>query len=424
MAQDLHGRIFISDNLPVLRRIDDDSVDLIYLDPPFNSGKNYEAPVGSRKAKVEFKDAWTLDDTEQIWLDTMQATAPDVWYMIRAAEHVHSNAMAGYLAYMWVRLRECARILKRSGSIYLHCDQTANSYLRMLMDSAFGRAAFRNEIVWCYTGPANVRRQYPRKHDTILFYAGPDAAFNRDAVRVGYAAATIARGQYAGDLGHGEGAGRDTTRGKVPEDWWTKFPAGGGMSPQERTGWPTQKPLALLERVIKASSKPGDLVLDPFCGCATACVAAERLGRRWCGIDVSTQAVDIMRQRLLKVRRDREESGQPELPLTELRTTSARQLPERTDRPAAAFSPNIRERLYREQGGDCAGCGRDLPFDILELDHIVPRARGGEDRDDNAQLLCPTCNRIKGARDQSYLDMRLRERAKKARLASTEDPAA
>ena len=218
--------------------------------------------------------------------------------------------MAAYILYMAVRLKEMRRVLKNTGSIYLHCDPHANAYLRILMNTIFGEKQFRNEIVWCYKGPGNIKRWFPRKHDAILFYAKEDkqAVFNSDAVRVPYSESFKARRKYAeGDRGitAGYSDGRSESqidasfgKGKLIEDWWTDIPGGGQISRNELVGYPTQKPLALLERIIKASSNPGDLVMDPFCGCGTAADAAASLDRKYLGIDISGIAVRVMQQRL------------------------------------------------------------------------------------------------------------------------------
>ncbi|MCY3836962.1 MAG: DNA methyltransferase [Anaerolineaceae bacterium] len=208
------------------------------------------------------------------------------------------------------RLRAMRRVLKPTGSIYLHCDPTCGHYLKIVLDMVFGRKNFRNEIVWCYTGPSNTKRWFPRKHDTIFFYTKSGKwTFNADDVRVPYSESFKLRRKYTeGTTGITAGYSEARTeseveetygKGKLIEDWWTDIPAGGGMSRTERLGYPTQKPLTLLERIIRASSDEGDLVLDPFCGCGTTVHAAESLGRRWLGIDISPFSTGLIRERLL-----------------------------------------------------------------------------------------------------------------------------
>ena len=217
--------------------------------------------------------------------------------------------MRAYLAFMAPRLAEIWRLLTPEGSVYLHCDPHASHYLKCMLDAIFGHQHFRNEIVWCYTGPSNTKRWFPRKHDILLFYAkGKASTFNRDAVRVPYSDKFVARRKYTeGESGitAGYSDGRDDAevtasfgKGKVIEDYWTDIPAGGQISKQELLGYPTQKPLALLERIIKASSNPGDIIFDPFCGCGTALDAAHGLGRRWVGIDLTVLALEPMERRL------------------------------------------------------------------------------------------------------------------------------
>ena len=207
------------------------------------------------------------------------------------------------------RLLAMKRTMKPTASIYLHCDWYASHYLKAVMDAVFQKDNFRNEIVWCYTGPSNTRRWFPRKHDTILFYANGDQGnFFRDEVRVPYSSAYVERFKKKYREGSDKStifsSGHDTERnqelarmGKVPEDWWAEFSPVGRSN--EYMGYPTQKPLALLERIIKASSSEGDLVLDPFCGCGTTVHAAEQLNRQWIGIDISRFSTELMRQRIL-----------------------------------------------------------------------------------------------------------------------------
>lgn len=213
--------------------------------------------------------------------------------------------MLAYLSMMAPRLLELRRVLKPEGSLFLHCDPTASHYLKLLMDSTFGAACFRNEIAWCYYGPGSPGiRQFLRKHDTVLWYSkSPDKwTFNRDAVRVPHSSKTqenFKRGHlgsgFAEDVTLGDGDALHS-KGKVPEDWWIMAIA--ARSTKERLGYPTQKPLALLDRIIRAASNPGDLVLDPFCGCGTTIAAAEALGRKWIGIDLTALAISLIKSRL------------------------------------------------------------------------------------------------------------------------------
>ena len=307
--------LYYGDCLDWMREWPDESVDLVYLDPPFNSNADYNIIFGTKDgvpAQVRgFTDTWK-------WNEAAARRVADIENAISHPLHETTRAfksllgpsgMLSYLTYMGERLVEMRRLLKQAGSIYLHCDPTASHYLKALMDAIFGARQFRNEIVWCYTGPGNVVRWFPRKHDVLLFYARSDSAlFNRDAVRIPYKQLNVQHAEEEPGSGIGGRLTPDTVsdyrkRGKVPEDYWLE--GRDGMTPvgrrrSERLGYPTQKPLALLDRIIKASSNPGDLVLDPFCGCGTAVVSAHNLGRRWIGVDISATAIDIIQERRFK----------------------------------------------------------------------------------------------------------------------------
>lgn len=203
---------------------------------------------------------------------------------------------------------EMRRLLKPRGSIYLHCDPTASHYLKLLMDSLYGGRNIRNEIVWCYTGPGSPNmRQFNRKHDTIFWYSKSRSewTFNADAVRIRHDGKTTAN--FKQGL-RGSGFVADTydlaKGGKVPESWWAQKQGNGlaiaiaARQKSQYVHYPTQKPLALVARIINASSHPGDTVLDPFCGCATACIAAENAGREWVGIDISPKAAELVERRM------------------------------------------------------------------------------------------------------------------------------
>ena len=401
------------DNLAFLRAINSECIDLIATDPPFNKGKDFHATPDSLAAGASFHDRWSWDnDVEQEWVDEIQDDWPAVWEVIDAANLAWGKDMGAFLCYMGVRLLEMHRVLKPTGSLYLHCDSTANGYLRLTLDAIFGRRNFRNEIKWCYTGPANTKRWFPRKSDSILFYCKDhkQSVFDRDAVRVAYSESTIGRrGRDEGISTEGitaryaqerEDAGlpRRRTRGevaaefgdgKVPEDWWTEFPAGGQMSEEERTGYPTQKPVALYKRIIAASSNEGDVVLDPFCGCATTLIAAQQLDRRWLGIDLWPRSLNLVRERLT------EEcpmfTGETAAP--PLRSKKKTRVPA----PQGELMPReqMMEWLYGEQNGKCAGCDIALPQRYFELDHKLPRSDGGHNGVSNRALLCGPCNRRK-----------------------------
>ena len=173
--------IWTGDNLPILRGMNSGSVDLIYLDPPFNSKANYAAPIGSKAAGAAFKDTWTLSDVDAEWINLIEAKHPALYRVLLAAM---TSSDKSYLAYMAARLLEMRRVLKPTGSLYLHCDPTMSHYLKLVMDAIFGRRNFRNEIVWCYRGGGVPRKDFARKHDIIFRYAYGSHVFNVDAVRI------------------------------------------------------------------------------------------------------------------------------------------------------------------------------------------------------------------------------------------------
>ncbi len=299
--------------------------------------------------------------------------------------------MQSYLIMMAVRLLEMKRLLKPAGSVYLHCDPTASHYLKLMMDVVFGHEHFRNEIIWAYTGPGSAKaRQFNRKHDVILWYSKSGSwTFNGDAVRVAHKQLNTNRKGAAIDAPlTDETRAKLLARGKVPETWWPEFsPVGRRAS--ERTGYPTQKPLALLERIIRASSNEGDVVLDPFCGCATALVAAERLERQWVGIDLSAKAKDLILTRMRK-----------ELGLFSFKAIFRDDVPIRTDMGKLPAYQTHKNTLYGQQEGLCAGCQTLFPIRNFTIDHIVARSRGGSDHLENLQLLCGACNSTKGSKTQ------------------------
>ena len=281
--------LYYGDCLEVMRNWPAGTFDLVYLDPPFNSKANYNILFGSRGTGANrpqvlaFEDTWHWDDK----------AAERVAAIGRATLHPAHQAIAGlhailgecgmlaYVSYMANRLAEIKRVLKETGSIYLHCDPTASHYLKIVMDAVFGQRNFRNEIVWKYGLGGSSKRLWSRKHDVILFYTvSNEWYFDKPQER-----ATSVR--MAGEM-----------KGVV--DVWD-IPSINNMS-KERLGYPTQKPLALLERVVKASSSDGALVLDPFCGCGTTIDAAKRLGRNWVGIDISPFAIDLVKYRRLRDR--------------------------------------------------------------------------------------------------------------------------
>lgn len=382
--------IWTGDNLEIMRGMNSESIDLIYLDPPFNSKADYAAPIGSKAAGAAFKDTWSLQDVDVAWLDLYEAKLPKVNRVIQAAL---TKSDKSYLIYMAIRILEMHRILKPTGSIYLHCDPTMSHYLKLLMDAIFGRGNFRNEIVWCYTGPgAPNQKQFSRKHDTILWYSNGDSwRFNSHLVRVPHKK-PIGQGGTSAKWENDNTSYEKYLSGKIPESWWTKFSPVGRIK-SERVGYPTQKPVSLLERIIKASSNENDIVFDPFCGCATTLVAADRHGRNWVGIDISDVAVRLVKDRMKADQRIFKD------------IIARTDIPKRNDLgelPKYNSTQNKRE-LYGIQQGHCNGCKEHFHYRHLEVDHVIARAHGGGDHLDNLQLLCGHCNSVKGDRGMEYL---------------------
>lgn len=361
------NKLYFGDNLYVLRKyLTPESVDLVYLDPPFNSKASYnilfKSPVGERSDSQmrAFEDTWRWEDGAELAMQEVFKESVETFNLLRSLQSFlgESDVMA-YLAMMAPRLLELRRVLKPTGSLYLHCDPTASHYLKVLLDGVFGPQNYKNEITWLRSknpkGSQHANRRYSPHTDTLLFYGKSDKAyFDADAIRLPLTEAELAE-KYDKVDEHGRWLDGPILRSDSmglrpnllytykgftpgPNGWrvnierlkeidadgnlyWTatgaprrKFrpeddrgnPVGnfwGDIAPvnsqaQERVGYPTQKPLALLERIIKASSKPGDVVLDPFCGCGTAIHAAENLRREWIGIDITYLAIQVIEDRL------------------------------------------------------------------------------------------------------------------------------
>jgi len=362
----MERHLYYGDNLDVLREsIRDESIDLIYLDPPFNSNANYNvlfrAPGGEQSAaQIEaFEDTWHWNESaERAFDDVMKSGNTEAADLLRAMRSfLKENDMMAYLAMMAVRLIELHRVLKPTGSLYLHCDPTASHYLKAVIDAVFGKDAMQNEIIWRRsTGKSLTSRRLPTNHDVIFFYTkGASGTWNGDSLFLPYDEGNLPD-STAEKYSHRDDDGRryqldnlinpnpnrpnltyeflgvtrvwrwtqermqeayekglviqprpggvprfkrylDEQRGLPLSDVWIDIPPLNSQA-KERLGYPTQKPVALLERIISASSNPGDVVLDPFCGCGTAVHAAEKLGRSWIGIDITHLAVSLIERRL------------------------------------------------------------------------------------------------------------------------------
>ena len=418
--------LFHGDNLEFLRGMDSETVDLIATDPPFNKGRDFHATPDSLAAGAKFQDRWSWEsDIHQTWIDKITDDFPRVMNVIQGSRSSWGDDMGAFLCFMAVRLLEMRRVLKPTGSIYLHCDPTASHYLKELMDAVFGKRFFQNEIVWCYNVGGKSAKRWARKHDILLFYTKSNKyVFDGKAAGVARETGTNSFGGKIGvdELGrrYQDKLVRATGKyyryyldePKVPEDWWTdinSLQSGVG----ERYGYPTQKPLALYERIIKASSNEGDIVLDPFAGCATTLVAAERLGRQWVGIDIWEKAHNAVIDRL-KAEYLRVEDGIESRLFDFGEFYYEKDVPRRTDdgvEAAPSFRVKVRvqepegsrmsrnemyEFLLSQHGTKCQGC--DRVFDdarYLELDHNTPRSDGGLNHISNRILLCSPCNRAK-----------------------------
>ena len=474
--------LFHGDNLKFLRAMNSESVDLVATDPPFNKGKDFHATPDSLARGAKFQDRWSWErDVQQDWVDQITDDYPRLMEAIECARYAHSDGMGAFMCFMAVRLLEMRRVLKPTGSIYLHCDPTASHYLKAVMDAIFGWQGFRNEIVWkrATTVKGNSgqnSRFFGPSTDAILFYAKTrDAVFNQPFApysqeylskafrhvepetgrRYQLVSMTGPGGAAKGNPSYdvmgvtrhwrysrermdeliAEGMVVQPRPGAVPrrkhylddgagvaiQSLWDDVPALQSQA-KERTGYPTQKPLPLYERMIRTSSNKGDMVCDPFAGCATTCVAAERLGRQWVGIDIWDNARDVVLDRMARERLALPEADRSDLFTQEIHFSD--ELPARTDdgETAAPFL-RVAERRNRpplegwqklsraaivEELVDaqsvtdglvlCAGCGRELEAPFMDLDHIVPRSDRGENDISNRILLCRPCNGRKSAR--------------------------
>ena len=364
MAEQWKNKLYFGDNLQVLREyIADESVDLVYLDPPFKSQATYNVLFAERNgthaaAQIKaFEDTWHWDQAAaEIYQEVVEAGGPASQVMQAFREFLGCNDLLAYLTMMAPRLVELRRVLNPTGSLYLHCDPTASHYLKLLLDAVFGVRNFRTEIVWkrttAHSDTKQGRKQHGRVHDVIFFYTKGDTwtwntlyhDYDPEYVQKFYKYVEPATNRRYGlfDITGPGGAAKGNPKykllgvtrfwryspekaeemvrmgrivqvkpGAVPrekryldempgvplQDIWTDIKPIGAQA-KERLGYPTQKPEALLERIIRASSNEGDVVLDPFCGCGTTVAVAQRLGRRWIGIDITHLAINLMRNRL------------------------------------------------------------------------------------------------------------------------------
>jgi len=461
----------------VLRGINSECIDLIATDPPFNKKRQFNAPLGSRAAGQKFEDRWRWDEVTDEWHDLIAEDHPAIKEIIEAAVVIEGgtvdrgtgkidtgrtkNSIAAFLVWMAPRLIEMRRVLKKTGSIYLHCDPTASHYLKLLMDAIFGKHNFRNEIVWqrAVTRKGNLTKGLAKDADMIFRYSKTNKfVWNKESITMPYDLENLdekTKKKYAKVDSEGRlyrlasidaptqnpksncsydvmgvtrtwrwkkermekeiADGRvvrtkkpdgsyslpqqilylDEQKGKTLNCVWTDIPAINSQA-KERTGWGTQKPLKLYQRIIEASSNEGEMVLDPFCGCATTCVAAELLGRRWIGIDIDPVAETITRDRLSQV------SG------IEQQIDGDFVKPQKTP-PRRNDVPNLKREkvaltIWKNQARMCTNpyCSTrtmgdgTIRIEDAHLDHRIPQSRGGSDDVLNRMVLCGNCNIRKG----------------------------
>lgn len=478
-VQGLDRSLFIVDNLHLLRAIDNETVDLIVTDPPFGKRDTFigklrpsltmdeleaekqqlsdwgirsrsqaeandiEWPPNGEEAQYE--DIWTWEgDVHEEWFETLRDQHPAAHAVVAAARYIHeapagqkATSLAAYLTFMAVRLVEMHRVLKPTGSLYLHCDHTANSYLRLLLDAIFGAEQLRNEIIWrigWVSGFKTQKRGWIRNHDTILYYLKSNAAaerFNKEYIPYpdGYT-------RRDGSAPSGKGIPIEDTwnchDGDVLDSIMIK------SFSREKTGYPTQKPVALAERIIAASSNPEDLVFDPFAGCAYVPVAAELLGRKWVACDISPRAMTVIRRQFGKKweqRLDmRDAAVRAPLDFSRVTVLGPNDLPERTTtdphltlppplddditfkRPSPVMPEREQKRvLARLSRYACWACGfsvRGADGEVIEddayfeLDHVLPQSAGGSHGIHNKSLLCRQCNGTKGSRQITVAQLR------------------
>lgn len=489
----LNRTLFIADNLQLMRRMDNETVDLICTDPPFAKNQTFKSQndlkpeledhetddetkllkkwgiTSERKADqigvewpgrmgrgAAFKDIWDWEkDIHESWMLEIQSDFGAVAEVIEAASEAHSQERAAYCAYMAIRLIEMHRILKPTGSIFLHCDWEANSYLRLLMDAIFGADMYINEIAWCYpSGGQPPKSGFPKKHDTILFYT-KNAENNKfvqeytplDEKQIKKFTKKDENGRRFKEYKKENKIYRtflDEHKGNPVSSWWTDIHSLGQAIGGENTGYPTQKPVALAERIIKSSTDKGDIVFDPFAGCAYTLVAAERNRRQWLGCDFSVRALTVLKRQFAKfgyspngeLLDDPKTGATPMLSEVEIdiKGPTDSDLPARSDQdPVAVPAMKPRARKYKAEAAIhtreemlnfllglsgwrawCCGWynpGADgEPREVIhnfELDHINPKSKEGHNHQITHRVpLCPMHNRLKGNRRIHLAELR------------------
>ena len=425
----MSNRLYFGDCLDVMREdIPDESVDLIYLDPPFNSKRLYNAFIGDAQW-VAFDDTWRWSEAVNDFHDV--ASDIDLAPTIEGLRQILGEGPnLAYLSYMTNRLRECRRVLAPTGAIYLHCDPTMSHYLKVIMDGVFGSKNFRNEIVWCYMSRPQSRRYFGRKHDIVLFFARSNhSQFNWQKVTRALSDKTIQKYRLKDEFGRqyrlqGRGISGSPIRsakdvdpqweidrpelvvrdyldekiGVVREDWWTDI----GIINQhakERMGYPTQKPVALLKRIIQASCPEDGTVLDPFCGCGTTIHAAQDLQRQWIGIDICVNACKVIENRIRShfesLWSDVEFIGMPKTQDDAKTLASLDKF--RFERWAAALVDGVEPNVRQRGDGGIDGRGR-FPIRKGQFIDLVSQVKGGGTGPGDVQA-------FNGARQQAGADL-------------------
>lgn len=380
--------LFYGDNLIWLRDhkyFPDESVDLVYLDPPFNSKTDYNIlfnePSGGEKSQAQIKafdDTWHWDsEASGVALNELAQNKPQIAEFISwlSRQGKSQESMAAYLSAMGIRLVELHRVLKPTGSLYLHCDPTASHYLKVILDQIFGERHFRNEVVWAYRTGGTSKRWFARKHDSILFYTKSlDCIFNVQYYKSWQQKKYNYSEKYPEYFDEAE---KRWYHLAVCRDVWDDiFAIGTEPDKPERLGYPTQKPLILLERIIKASSNKNAIVLDPFCGCGTTIDASQKLNRRWLGIDVTWLAIDLVEKRLkatygVKISKTYKVHGKP------YDLASAQALASKSKKEFEIWAISLVGAHPREHDG-----GVDGIFGFVEKDKktrtIVVQVKGGD----------------------------------------------